>query len=221
MPVLKLKRGLLIAIEGIDGSGKSTLARSIYSLLQEKKFPVILTKEPGGTPLGLDLRKALQERKESFALSPRAEFLLFAADRAQHMEQLVQPRLREGYIVISDRMGDSSLVYQGYGRGLDRTIIKQINQWAMHSIMPDVTLHVDVDVDVAMQRIIARQEKITAFEREKKDFFERLTTGFNELYAHRTDIIKIDGNQSPDHCLTQASEQLITWIENRLYETER
>jgi dTMP kinase len=212
MPALTLDRGLLIAIEGIDGSGKSTLAKSLASFFSQTKTPTLLTKEPGGTPLGLLLRHAIHEKKG--AICPRAEFLLFAADRAQHMEYIIEPHLQQGYIVISDRMGDSSLVYQGYGRGLDRDMIKSINEWAMKGIKPDITIHVKVDVDIAMQRIIARQEKITSIEQEARDFFARLSTGFDQLYAHRTDVISIDGNQPVHDCYVQASEKLNTWINN-------
>ncbi len=210
MPALTLHRGLLIAIEGIDGSGKSTLAKSLASFFTQQQLPTLLTKEPGGTPLGLVLRHAIHEKKG--AVCPRAEFLLFAADRAQHMEHVIEPHLQQGYIVISDRMGDSSLVYQGYGRGLDHAMIKNINEWAMKGIKPDITVHVQVDVDIAMQRIIARQEKMTSIEQEAREFFARLSTGFDQLYANRHDVISIDGNQSAYDCYIQASHKLNTWI---------
>jgi dTMP kinase len=212
MPALTLNRGLLIAVEGIDGCGKSTLAKSLASFFTQQQLPTLLTKEPGGTPLGQVVRHAIHEKKG--AVCPRAEFLLFAADRAQHMEHVIEPHLRKGYVVISDRMGDSSLVYQGYGRGLEHSMIMTINQWAMKSLKPDITIHVKVDVAVAMQRIIARHEKMTAIEQEAHEFFEKLSNGFDQLYARRTDVIAIDGNQTVENCYVQATEKLSTWINN-------
>jgi dTMP kinase len=208
--MLSLKRGILIAIEGIDGSGKSTLARAITSLLSTQQLPIVLTKEPGGTELGASVRAMLQEKP--VPISARTEFLLFAADRAQHMEQFVRPHLEKKYIVISDRMGDSSLVYQGYGRGLDKTMIKTINAWAMNNIQPDLIMYVKVDLGIALSRIIARNDKLTSFEQEKKEFFQRLIDGFDQIYATRTDVIHIDGNQSAQQCAHDAYTKIVDWV---------
>lgn len=213
--MLTLKKGILIAIEGIDGSGKSCLAKNLFLELQKKEYPVILTKEPGGTQLGQQLRQLVQEKK--MPICAKAEFMLFATDRAQHFHELIGPELSKKNIIISDRMADSSLVYQGYGRGLDIATIKMVNEWVMNGIRPDITIFVKADAEVAAQRIAQRNATLTAFEKEKNDFIQKLVYGFNELYKNRNDVIIIDGNQSLDNVTHQATTALITWItENQL-----
>lgn len=207
---MQLSRGILIAIEGIDGSGKSTLAKSIAQQFTLQNIPTILTKEPGGTTFGLRLREILQNA--DIPRSPKAEFLLYAADRAHHFHELITPALAQKKVIISDRMADSALVYQGYGRGLDRDMIALINQWAMDAIQPDLTIYVRVDVATAWQRILQRNETLTAFEQEKKDFFDRLLIGFDELYRNRSDVIFLDGTVTPNELLTLATTQLLPWI---------
>jgi dTMP kinase len=206
----ELTRGILIAIEGIDGSGKSTLAQGLKTSLEAHDFPVLLTKEPGGTSVGLQIRSIVQEKKGS--LTPKAEFLLFAADRAQHYTEAIAPALRAHKVVISDRLSDSSLVYQGYGRGLDRTFITAVNAWVLNNSKPDLTFYVRVEVDIALSRIYQRQEVLTAFEQEHKDFFKRLNNGFEELYGQRSDVMILNGNSSPEYLVNQAITMLTTWL---------
>lgn len=196
--------GLLIAIEGIDGSGKSTLAANLAHELTEMLYPVVLTREPGATPLGKLLRSIVQEKQ--VPIGSRAEFLLFAADRAQHFEQLVIPALTQGKIVISDRMSDSSIAYQGYGRGLDISFIKTINQWTMQGIASHITVYVKVTPEIAFERIRARKKELTSFEQEAYSFTQKLVYGFDSLYAGRSDVIILEGTLSP-HELTQLAVQ--------------
>ena len=113
----QLKHGILIAVEGIDGSGKSSFAKNLTEFFTSHDIATCLTKQPGGTPLGKQLRHILQT--QSVPLCSKAEYLLFAADRAQHMHEVIAPALQEKKIVISDRLADSSIIYQGYGRGLE------------------------------------------------------------------------------------------------------
>lgn len=208
--MIPLKKGILIAIEGIDGSGKSTLAKNLYQKLLDQKYAVLLTKEPGGTQLGQELRTLVQEKK--YPICSQAEFLLFATDRAQHFHELIIPELKQKKIVISDRMSDSSLVYQGYGRGLNISIIGTINTWVMNSIKPDITIFVKVSAQTAMNRILARNAELTSFEKEKQDFIERLVMGFDTLYKNRTDVIILDGNQSIDAIAQSAFTAVEKWI---------
>lgn len=205
-----LTQGILISIEGIDGSGKSTLAKNLAQLLLNDSFSVLLTREPGATPLGQQLRTVVQEKK--VPLCPKAEYLLFAADRAQHFEQVIVPNLQEKKLIISDRMADSSLVYQGYGRGLDSATIKSINAFAMNSIQPDLTLYVRVSVDTALERIAKRNMALTSFEQEKRSFIERLKNGFDEIFATHQHCIILDGEQSMETVTSQAYKQTLTWI---------
>ena len=132
-------KGLLCVLEGIDGSGKSSLLQSISAQLKES-CPIITTKEPGGTNLGRHLRAIIQDQPTPLIAS--AEFLLFAADRAQHFSELIIPHLERNFIVLADRMADSSLVYQGHGKNLDISTLKMINQWAMQNIQPDIVFYV-------------------------------------------------------------------------------
>src|SRR5260221_10572571 len=145
-----LRKGILIAIEGIDGSGKSTLAHNVSIALSEQGFDTTLTKEPGASELGKEIRKLIQT--QIIPLTPKAEYLLFAADRAQHFAELIIPSLEQKKLIISDRMSDSSLTYQGFGNGLDLEMIKTINNWTMSAIIPDITIFVRVPVELALDR---------------------------------------------------------------------
>lgn len=205
-----LKEGILIAVEGIDGSGKSTFAKNLVYALEAEEYAVFFTKEPGGTQLGMQLRTILQEKNVS--ISSRAEFLLFAADRAQHFDEMVIPALQAKKIVISDRMSDSSLVYQGYGRGLEKDKINLINAWAMQNVKAQLTFYIDIPLELAMQRILHRKEHLTSFEKEGKEFNKKLLHGFQELYKNRSDVITLDGTHLPQTLTTQAMEALRSWI---------
>lgn len=201
-----LSRGVLVTVEGIDGSGKSTLVTNLSNSLKKLAVPIVVTKEPGGTALGKQLREILQH--QTTPLTPIAEYLLFAADRAQHFHDLVVPHLRNNYLVLSDRMADSSVAYQGFGRGLDCTILHTINTWAMQQIKPDLTIYVRITPEVALQRLHARG-KLTTFEQEKEDFTRRLAHGFDTMFAQRSDVVILDGMLTPEQ-LTQLATDAIT-----------
>lgn len=205
-----LKKGILISVEGIDGSGKSTLAKNLAALLTAQGFPVWLTKEPGATHLGTQLRTLLQEK--TVAIDPVAEFLLFAADRAQHFQEIVLPALQKNMIVISDRMADSSLAYQGYGRGLDQKSITFINSWAMHQRMPDLTIFCDVSIATARDRLQKRNELLTSFEKEDSNFMEHVLYGFNEIFKKRDNVVRINGDQAVETLAQQAYDSVTQWI---------
>lgn len=200
---------MLISVEGIDGSGKSTLIKNITATLQDLQLPLVVTKEPGGTALGKQLRTLLQER--TFTIYPKAEYLLFAADRAQHFEQLIIPALQANTIILSDRMADSSLVYQGYGRGLDMNMLQTINHWAMHGYTPDVTLYVKIPPTVAYERL-AQRKNLSVFDKEKEDFFVTITRGFDTLFKTRTNVIHLDGLQQPDTLTEHATKAILEWL---------
>lgn len=205
-----LQRGILISLEGIDGSGKSTLATNLAQVLQAHTIPVILTKEPGSTALGKKLRTILQE--QTVPVISKAEFLLFAADRAQHFQELIIPTLAQNKLIISDRMADSSIVYQGYGRALDIEMLKNVNQWAMAGYTPDITLYVKIEPELALERIRKRNEALTAFEKNSQEFTKKLVAGFQELFATRNNVITIDGAQAPDAVTAQATGAVLDWL---------
>lgn len=194
--------GKLISLEGIDGCGKSTLAAALTTTLTHQGHHVVLTKEPGGTPLGIHLRNLLHNRPGP--MGPKAEFLVLAADRAQHSESVVIPALEEGKLVISDRMNDSSMAYQGYGRGLDLAMLATINEWAMNTVKQDLIFFIDIDPQTAVNRYLARNEDLTAFEQEKLDFWHRVHAGYRKLFKNRPEVVTLDGNQPQDVLVQQA-----------------
>jgi dTMP kinase len=210
---MQKKQGFLLTIEGIDGSGKSSVAQALFEKLSQSTFSCLLTKEPGATPLGSFIRSLVQERP--FRICSEAEFLLFAADRAQHMCEVVEPALLQGKLVISDRMADSSLAYQGFGRGLNKEIIVLVNKWAMHERVPDLTLYIQVDYTLALERLAKRNEKITAFESEKAAFFERVIEGFETTFKERSNVVFINGNQPIEVVIEQATKSVLAALGNR------
>jgi dTMP kinase len=168
------RRGRLIALEGIDGSGKSTQARILAEHLGAE-----LTHEPGATPLGRDLRALLLAPTRP-APSPRAEALLMAADRAQHVEDVVRPALAEGRWVVTDRYSGSTLAYQGWGRGLDTGPLRVLVAWASGGLEPDLSILVDVGVEVARRR---REESSDRLESLDGGFHQRVRDGYLALAA--------------------------------------
>jgi dTMP kinase len=197
----KEKQGHLISVEGIDGSGKSTICSLLYKYLIAQKKEVLLTKEPGGTELGKTIREILQH--QTTPLDPIAEFLLFAADRAQHINTIIKPALQKSMWVVSDRMHDSSLAYQGYGRGLPLEKITMVNEWAMSPLTPDLTIYLRLDPEIAHERISLRNEKKTRFENEKKEFWTKITTGFEAIFKTHPCCIIVNANQTPEQIIDQ------------------
>lgn len=208
----QLKRGILIAVEGIDGSGKSTLSFNLSKDMTAKGWPVHLTKEPGDTPLGAHLRTLLHDK--DIEKTAKAEYLLFASDRAQHMSSVVLPALERNMIVISDRLGDSSVVYQGFARGIDIDMIKCVNRWAMEDREPDLILCVHVPPDVARNRLLQRNMPLTSFEQESSKFFQKVAEGFALLVDTEEHAYPVDGAQEPHIVMQQAWEIIHSWIAN-------
>lgn len=204
--------GMLISVEGIDGSGKSTLVRHLVMQLQTHGYLVVATKEPGGSLLGKRLRDIVQQ--QPVALMARAEYLLFAADRAQHMEEVVKPAMHAGAIVISDRMADSSLAYQGYGRGEDLEMINMINAWAMQGRKPDLTFYMKINPQEAINRL-KKRTMLTAFEKEHTGFVQRLIKGFDAIFRDRTNVITLDATLPPKELSDIATNAVMQWIEER------
>jgi len=204
----QLTQGILIAIEGIDGAGKSTLAQAVSTFLQDNGFDILLTREPGHSALGKEIRELVQT--QTMPISSRAEFLLFAADRAQHFAELIIPALQQNKLVISDRIADSSLAYQGYGRGLDTQTLRTVNTWAMESIIPHLTIFVRVPVLIALERC-RKRPSLSVFEHEQ--FLDKVAAGFEEIYQNRSDVIVIDGTESPEFLTQQICDAITRWIE--------
>jgi dTMP kinase len=199
-------KGKFITIEGIDGCGKSTLAENLTGALILVSAPVILTKEPGGSELGKSLRKILQEQQ--YPVCEKAEYLMFAADRAQHYKHLIQPALASGKIVISDRWCDSSVAYQGYGRGLDVEMIKTVNSWATQNLKPDLIFYIQIDAQTAFDRIKKRNLELTAFEKEKIEFWKRVEHGYDTIFMNNKNVAMLDGKLTQEELLASAMERI-------------
>jgi dTMP kinase len=182
-------KGTFISFEGIEGTGKSTQAKLLYNYLREKGADVILTEEPGGTQISVKIREVLLsvEHKE---MSPLTELLLYNASRAQHIQEVITPALDRGAIVITDRFTDSTLAYQGYGRGLDLQLIDSIDLIATGSLRPDITLLLDLDVQTGLKRNRGIN-KTDRLELEDVAFHERVRNGYHMLAAKEPTRIKL------------------------------
>lgn len=169
---------LFITFEGSEGCGKSTQAKALWRKISRLGIPAVLTQEPGGTALGNELRLTLKERRQD-EISPLAELLLFAACRIQLVTEVIRPSLQQGKIVICDRFADSTLAYQGYGRGLDLETIKEINNLATQNIKPNLTILLDIPTQKGLGR---KQDKMNdRFEAEGLAFHNRVRDGYLKL----------------------------------------
>jgi dTMP kinase len=173
--------GLFITFEGGDGVGKSTQVAKLVEFLESSGRTVVTTREPGGTELGVEIRNIVLHHRGDIA--PRAEALLYAADRAHHVATLVRPALDRGDVVVQDRYFDSSVAYQGAGRVLDGSEIKHISLWATENLMPDLTILLDLDPAAARVRLDAEEKEFDRLESEKQDFHSRVRDGFLALAA--------------------------------------
>ena len=176
-----------ITFEGGDGAGKSTQIKALESHLKARGRSCVMTREPGGTTLGKLIRQALLEVGKQPITSP-AELFLYLADRAQHVQDVILPAIDAGKIVLCDRYTDSTLAYQGYGRGNDLKLLRQLNEIADRRVDPDLTLLLDCPVELGLSRTARRQLKVRGgegredrFEREKLEFHQRVRQGFLEL----------------------------------------
>lgn len=190
--------GKLITLEGIDGSGKSTQLRLLASDLRLREFDVLTTMEPGGTPLGRRLREAFLETEED--VSPIAELLLFAADRAQHVNFLIKPALGEGKIVISDRYADATRAYQGAGRGFPEKMVRQVIEIATGGLKPDLTIFFDLPIEKALTRTRRESDETRINNRmdvETPDFYRRVREAYLQIAEQEPERFRvIDGGGS-------------------------
>lgn len=191
---------LFITFEGPEGSGKSTQARLLVEWLRDQGVPVLLTREPGGTPIG-DRIRAILLHPSTQGLTPEAEVLLFSASRAQLVRQVILPFLQEGGVVICDRFADSTYAYQGYGRGLDLSTLRQITQFATEGLVPDLTFLIDVPVQVGLQR--KRQgdgeDDWNRMEAEVQAYHERVRQGYLTMARSEPERwVVLDGREPVD-----------------------
>ena len=192
------ERGRFITLEGSEGSGKTTAARHLTDWLRGRAVATILTKEPGGTPLGDEVRRiVLHMRGMSDDLDPRADALLYAAGRAQHVARVIRPALERGDWVVCARYADSSLAYQGAGYGNDMSAMRQLQEFATGGLRPDLTLLIDVPVGVGLERTRRRAEWNRFEDTEELAFFEQVRSAYLRLAAEESDRFEVvDGSGS-------------------------
>lgn len=192
-----MRRGLFISIEGSDGSGKSTQLENIKKYYEDKGAKILATREPGGTAISEKLRSILLD-KDNSEMSPIAEMMIYSASRAQLVDEVIRPALERGEVVICDRFIDSSIAYQGYGRGLG-DMVEKVNLYAVGDIMPDLTIFLDLDPALGRKRVQERYgtESMDRLEQEKMDFHYRVYEGYKALAkAYPDRIVSIDASRS-------------------------
>jgi dTMP kinase len=185
-------RGVFITLEGIDGCGKSTQRELLAQQIRQRGFEVVVTREPGGTPLGEGIRQLLVS-DVSVDVAPTTELLLYVAARAQHVAELIAPSLEAGRIVISDRYTDSTVAFQGYGRGLDPKMIEKLNSFATAGLVPDLTIVFDIDPALARARLDSRPVGglLGAFDEQHSDFHERMREGYLKMAKEQPSRIRV------------------------------
>jgi dTMP kinase len=172
---------MFITLEGPDGSGKSSQIGPLADFLRQQGYPVLTTREPGGTPISDQVRTVLLNRMENQAMHPRTEILLFLAARAQLVEEVIRPHLEAGEIVLSDRYADSTLAYQGYGHKVDCDILRQLLGFATGGLWPDLTLLLDVDVETGLRRRLSGGGEWNRLDAYALAFHQRVRQGYHEL----------------------------------------
>lgn len=197
------RRGFLITLEGIEGSGKTTQCARLAKLLREEGFRVVETREPGGTPLAERIRDIFLGSPggthAAEPMAPECEAHLVCSCRSQHVAQLIEPALHEGAVVLCDRFVDSTLAYQGYGRGLNLPALRQLNRFATRGLAPSLTLLFDLPVRIGLARRRRHEEELNRLDRETTRFHERVRRGFLELAAQEPGRIKVvDATKDPD-----------------------
>ena len=200
-----MSTGLFVALEGGEGAGKSTQVDLLQRWLTGLGREVVVTREPGGTPLGLRLRELLLDPSTG-ALAARTEALLYAADRAEHVQDVIRPALRAGAVVLTDRYIDSSIAYQGAGRSLDPADIAKLSAWATEDLLPDLTVVLDIDPQVGLRRFDAPLDRLEA---EPLSFHVAVRNGFLALAEqHAVRYLVVDATQDPDLIQAHIRERL-------------
>jgi dTMP kinase len=190
------KKGTFITFEGGEGSGKSTHIERLVTRLRQEGYHVLIAREPGGTEVGEQIRHILQYSQQSTAMVPETELLLFCASRAQLVREIIEPARNDGRVVICDRFFDSTTVYQGVGRNIDPSAVAAINNLAVGACLPDLTLVIDLDPRVGLERARGR-ELFDRMENQSLEFYERVRQGYLDLSRREPHRVKvIDGSQT-------------------------
>ncbi|HXE73193.1 MAG TPA: dTMP kinase [Candidatus Nitrosotenuis sp.] len=220
-----MTQGFFITFEGLEGAGKSTQAEMLARRLEKEGYPVLLTREPGGTPLGEAIRRILKDHRYE-GMDELAEVFLFAAARRQHVEQVLRPSLAEGTVVICDRFCDATLAYQGYGRGVHLTQVREINEMCAWNLRPDLTFYLDIEPYQSMarvrERMLATDEAPDRLEKLDVGFFERTREGYLEI-AHEEPVRvrRLDATMSPDALHQKIVEITLRELHRRMPHPQR
>lgn len=198
------RKGTFITFEGGEGAGKTTLIDSVFDALQERGLPVLKTRAPGGTQLGKEIREILLH-KQDLAIGRRCELMLFLADRAQHVEELILPALQNGHLVLCDRFNDSTIAYQGGGRSFDEEDVYHLCQFASSGLIPDLTVYLDIDPLLGFERLKKGGFAKDRIESEELSFHQKIRDAFHRIARkepHRFHIL--DASPSPETVFNQA-----------------
>lgn len=192
---------MFITIEGPDGGGKTTQMNMLVPALEEHGLDIVRTREPGGTDIGDQIRSVIMDMKNK-SMDPRAEILLFCASRAQLVSELIRPSLASGKIVLCDRYADSTMAYQGYGHGLDRTALKNLLEFATGGLKPDLTILLDISAEAGLRRRITNHDEWNRMDDYALQFHERVRKGYLEMAAaepERFAVIHADRSKEEIH----------------------
>lgn len=209
-----MKNGLFITFEGADGSGKTTQLNKVKAFLETKGYDVVTTREPGALDIGQKIRNILLHHEGIVADS--CEMFLFLADRAQHVETFIKPALKQGKIVLCDRHTDSTIAYQGYGRGQDINLLKDLNKIAVNGLTPDITLLFDVSTQTAQQRVGNEKDRMESIGIE---FHQKVRNGYLSLQKENPNRIKlINANNSIENVFNDTKNIIINLLQEKLGE---
>ena len=207
-------KGYLITFEGLDGCGKSTQASLLSSHLQEKGIPVLVTREPGGPPISERIREIILDRSHPEMTKP-TELFLYLASRSQHVAQVVKPALKKGFLVISERFADSSVAYQGYGRGIGPEVVKNLNRLATQGISPHLTFVLDISPQMVLERVEGCRSP-DRLESQDLDFFIKVREGYLSLAREENRIRLIDGKRKIEEVEKEIKDTVNIFLKDRL-----
>lgn len=207
-------RGKLIVIEGLEGAGKTTAINTVLAFLSEQQQQAITTREPGGTLIGEQLRSIIKNTDYQLTLDDRSELLLMYAARIQLIEEVIKPALNKGLWVVADRFELSTFAYQGGGRGIDLSFLKQLSAFSMRGFKPDLTLYLDISPELGMQRARVRGE-FDRIEAQAMDFFHRVHEAYIQEVRGDADAVTIHANQPLDAVSQSIRTALARFIESQ------
>jgi dTMP kinase len=214
--MISVKTGLFFTFEGGEGAGKTTLIEKIYTALLKADYPALKTREPGGTKLSEAIRPLILHRKDFSFFSTRSELCLYLASRAQQVEEVILPALQEGKIVLCDRFNDSTIAYQGYGRGLDIEEVSHFCAFISQNLTPDLTFFLDIDPQKGLERGQGChcKPRFDRIEAEGTCFHEKVRNGYHALAETEKRIRILDASQSPEKVFAEAwkeTENLLSY----------